>query len=553
MHIRLRSYHIALWIIMTTVTTVTAQRKIRLEPGAGQLVGFKKNGISYTSVKDNVQFTHRGTRFFCDSAVIAKKSNYLEAYGHVRILDGDSITIVADKLFYDGNTKIAKLRSGVVLTQLGRMELFTDYLDYDRNTNIAFYFNNGKIVDTTNVLTSKKGYYNTTTNTASFKTNVVGKNKDYTMVSDTLVYNTKTGVVYFVAPTVLTDVDGNVFHHDGGQYNSKQKRSAYISGIVETEDYFLKSADLKLDDIRGLYYATGDVLMVAKKDDIYITGQQSVYNKKTATTKIFDNPLMRMVSDGDTLYLKADTLISIDSKKNEEKRLLAYNNVRIYKTDLQGVADSLAYSVADSVMYFYGNPVLWTDDNQLTADSIQMLIRNKTIDALYLKNKAFVITQDSAKNYNQIKGREMVATFKDNELSKVDVFGNGESIFFMYDQETGAFTGMNRIICSNITLVFEEKTLKEASFLINPEGKFIPPHELKDPDKRLKDFSWHGDLRPALDDFDRPPIVMEAIDLEIKGTPIDPELKKPVPVAPLKKTPPQPRANKRLLKKIKQQ
>jgi lipopolysaccharide export system protein LptA len=509
MGIRSFKIYIAITLSLFTLSTVDAQKKIKLEPGSGQLQGFKKDGISYTSVKDNVKFTHKGTQFFCDSAIIAKKTNYLEAYGNVRILDGDSITILSDKLFYDGNSKVAKLRSNVILTQKGRAQIFTDYLDYDRNTSIAYYFNHGKIVDTTNVLTSKKGYYNTRSNMASFKSNVVGKNDDYTMESDTLVYNTKTGIVYFVAPTKLTGSDGDVFNHEGGQYNSKEKRSNYDIGTVETADYILKGYDMRLDDIRGIYRVSGNVLMIAKDDDVFITGQKSIYYKKTSITKVFDNALLRMVVNEDTLYLKADTLISIDSKENSKKQLLAYNNVRVFKANLQAVTDSLAYNVSDSIMYFYGDPVLWTDDNQLTADSVNMVISNEAIDVLNMNSKAFVITQDSSKNYNQIKGLRMVAKFNNNELSKVNVYGNGESIFYMYDEVTNIMLGMNKIICSDITLIFENKVLKDASFLVKPEGSFIPPHELKEPDKTLKNFVWYGDLRPELIDFNRPKIIID--------------------------------------------
>jgi lipopolysaccharide export system protein LptA len=538
MGIRFLKYHIIFVFMLLPFINTFAQRKIKLEPGASQLYVFKKDGITYTSVKGNVAFTHKDTRFFCDSAIIAKKTNYLEAYGHVKIIDGDSITIVAQKLFYDGNTKIAKLRSEVVLTQKDRMQIFTDFLDYDRNEAIAHYFNEGKIVDTTNVLTSVKGYYNTHNNMAAFKTNVVGKNKDYTMESDTLVYNTKTGIVYFVAPTVLTDNEGDVFYHEGGQYNSKQKYSSYVLGKVETEDYYLKGNNLRLDDVRGIYHVSGDVLMVSKEDDIFITGQQSVYYKKTALTKVFDHALMRMVTDKDTLYLKADTLISIDSKNNNEKRLLAYNNVRVFKSNLQAITDSLSYGVADSIMYFYGDPVMWTDENQLTADSINMVIRNKAIDILNMNNRAFVITQDSSKNYNQIKGRNMVANFKENELNTVYVYGNGESIFFMYDQKTNDLVGMNKIICSDITLFFENQKLKDASFLVNPEGDFIPPHELKEPDKKLKGFVWHGNQRPKLADFDRPKITVEPTNSTIKEKDIDIELKTSKNLEPVEQAPP---------------
>lgn len=480
-----------------------SQRRIKLEPGSSNLTGFKKDGVSYISVKDNVEFTHRGTKFYCDSAVLAKKTNYLEAYGNVKIVDGDSVTITANKLLYDGNTRIANLRSDVILTQLGRMQLFTNFLDYDRNTAIATYFNSGKIVDTTNVLTSTKGYYNTNTNMASFKTNVVGKNDDYTMVSDTLVYNTKTGVVYFVDKTELTDVDGNVFVHEGGQYNSKQQRSSYTMGEIQTEDYYLRGQSLKLDDIRKVYYVSGDVYMLAKEDDIIITGQESIYDRKNSVTTIYDDAMMKMVTDGDTLYLRADTLVSIDSSVPEEKRLLAYNNVRIFKSNLQATADSIAYAVSDSVMYFYTEPVMWTSGNQLTADSINMVIHNKSIDTLNLKGNAFVITQDSSKNFNQIKGREMIAKFSENDLKQVNVYGNGESIFYMYDEITRDLLGMNNILCSNITLIFENRTLKDAAFLVNPEGKFIPPHELSEEDKTLRGFQWLSNLRPKLDEFIR--------------------------------------------------
>lgn len=535
MAIKSYTVYIVVLLLLMAIMPSFGQRRIKLEPGAGQIQGFKKDGISYTSIKDNVHFTHKGTHFYCDSAILAKKTSYLEAYGNVRIIDGDSVNIVASTLFYNGDTRIAKLRSNVILTQLGRMQLFTDFLDYDRNTSIANYFNNGKIVDTTNVLTSKKGYYDTKTNMASFKTHVVGKNDDYTMESDTLVYNTKTGIIYFVAPTVLTSTDGEVFYHEGGQYNSKAKRSAYTLGRVETEDYYLKGKDLRFDESRGLYNISGDVLMISKQDEIFITGQQSIYNKRTSTTKIFDNPLLRMIINQDTLYLKADTLVSIDSEVDKDKRLLAYHNVKVFKSNIQSIADSLAYGVADSTMYFYGKPVLWTAGNQLTADSINMVIQNKAIDILNMQNQAFVITEDSSGNHNQIKGRDMVAKFKDNELNIVDVFGNGESIFFMYDQETNDFVGMNKIICSDITLIFENKTLKDASFKVSPEGNFIPPHELEENDKTLKGFNWYAVERPELKIFIRPPIMVSPTPkLETEKT-IDLELKQPSRSVPQKR------------------
>ena len=484
------------WAFLFILTCAMAQKKIKLEPGAGKLSGFRKDGVNYTIVTGNVKFTHKGTIFFCDSAVLVKKTNYLDAYGHVRILDGDSVTVTSKTLHYDGDNKIARMRQNVVLTKLGQMRLYTDFLDYDRNTSIASYFDSGKIVDTTNVLTSQKGYFNTRTNFASFKTRVVGTNEDKTLRSDTLVYNTQTGIVYFVAPTEITDKEGNVFNYSEGTYNTKVKSSNLDKGIAETESYYLRGDQMVLDDIRGHYTAIGNVYMLSKNDDIIITGQKAIMDKKSQITKVFDMPLLKMINTKDTLYLTADTLVSIDSEEDINKRLLAYSNVKIFKKDLKGICDSIAYFVSDSIMFLYGNPALWSGENQMTADTIDMVIRNKSLYKMDLFPGAFVVTSDSAQYYNQIKGRSMEAWFTDEELSQVNVYGNGESIFFMRDEKTAKLIGMNKIICSDIVLQFKGRKLTDASFLVKPEGDFIPPHELKDNDTRLNGFVWRGDERP---------------------------------------------------------
>lgn len=478
-----------------------SQNKIKLEKGAGKMTGMRKNGINYTIVTGNVKFTHKGTIFLCDSAVLIKKTNHLDAFGHVKILDGDSITVTAQTLRYNGNSKIAKLRNNVVLTKLDQMKLYTDFLDYDRNTGIATYFNNGKVVDSTNVLTSKKGYFNTSSSFSSFKTDVVGTNREKTLRSDTLVYNTRTGIVYFVAPTEITDVDGNVFNYNEGKYETKIKSSNLVNGVAETESYYMKGDKMQLDDIRGEYTMTGNVYMLSKNQDIIITGQKAIMNKAAHTTKVFDHALLKMVDKTDTLYMTADTLVSVDSDEDINKRLLAYSNVKIFKKDMSGVSDSLAYIVADSVMSMYGEPVLWSGENQMSGDTIDIVIRNQSLYKMNLYPKAFVASADSAEYYNQIKGRSMVAWFIDEDLDHVNVYGNGESIFFMRDDKTKNLVGMNTIICSDITLRFENKKLTDASFLVKPEGKFIPPHELKNEDIKLNGFRWRGDEKPSKSDL----------------------------------------------------
>ena len=162
-------------------------------------------------------------------------------------------------MLFRSETKKAELRENVVFTKLKQLTLYTEFLDYFRLKQEAQYFNGGKLVDSTNVLTSEKGYYLVNTNMASFKTNVVGKNPDYTLESDTLQYNTQTNIVYFRDRTKLTDVDGNVFNYDEGFYDTSIKRSNLSSGTIETTSYDLTGNKLFLDDIKKYYTATGEI------------------------------------------------------------------------------------------------------------------------------------------------------------------------------------------------------------------------------------------------------------------------------------------------------
>jgi lipopolysaccharide export system protein LptA len=491
--------HIIFLLLIAMASGAWAQTRVKLEKADRQIGGRNPSGERFDRFVGNVLFSQNETLIYCDSAIIYREKNLVEAFGRVRILEGDSITITSRKLIYDGNTREAKLREKVVFVKKGQVTLYTDFLDYNRNTQEARYFNGGRLVDDVNVLVSRKGYFLTHRNLASFKTNVVGTTPEYVMKSDTLQYHTTSKTVIFLAPTTLTDKDNNVFNYTEGTYKTDRKMSDLGQGIVETENYTLFGDRLFLDDVRKYYRATGNVKLIAKEDDVVITGDFGEMWKDRGMTKVYGNALMKKLMDADTLYLKADTLLSIDSEIEANKRLLAYRNVQVFKNDMQGIADSLSYFLADSVLQFYRDPVLWNDGNQMTADSIRMLLRNNTIDRMFLNTNAFVISKDSLEYYNQIKGRTMTAIFMEGEIQKVYVNGNGESLFFAVDEEEQYLVGMNRIFCSNMLILFADNTLDNITFYIEPEADFIPPHELKENEKRLQNFRWREEEKPVLE------------------------------------------------------
>lgn len=486
--------------------SVFAQKKVKLKQADQLRSGKDAEGNKFERVIGNVIFTQNKTTIYCDSAYFYKSKNSIDAFGRIRITEGDSITITGNKLQYDGDTKKAKLRNNVVFTKLQTSTLYTDFLDFDRPKNEAYYFNGGRLVDSINVLTSKKGYYDLNSNMASFKKDVDVKNPDYVMTSDSLQYNSRTKMIYFRTPTdVLYKADSSRFLYNGGEYDTKTRRSDLKLGKGESLDYKLEGLDYQLDDIRKVYKVRGNVVMTSKKENIIIYGQSVDYYKLKGVSKIYNNAYVAKIGDNnDTLFISADTLVSIEHADPSKKRLLAYKNVKIFRSDLQGIADSLEYRESDSTIYFYKNPILWTEGNQMTADSIRMLIRDNTIDRIFLNVNSFVISNDSLLNYNQIKGRKMTAEFREKKINRVIVEGNGECIYYVLSEEEASAMGMNKIICSNITIRFKDGKVNNLSFYTQPEASFIPPHELKLEDMTLKGFVWKQKEKPAKKDVVRP-------------------------------------------------
>ncbi|HEY8400044.1 MAG TPA: OstA-like protein [Cytophagaceae bacterium] len=464
--------------------------------GANELEGITINGQPVRKLKGNVAFKQKDLYLYCDSAYQYPNKNSIEAFGNVRMNQGDTITLTGNKLTYNGDTKKAEVRNNVVLKDR-KMTLTTDFLDYDVNTKVAAYYNGGTIVDEENKLSSRQGVYSTQTKIFKFKKDVHIENiqKGYTIDSDTLHYNTTTKIATFKAPTKIVNKSGTLYA-DSGDYDTVngvsifQGRSRVVSG-----NYILEGKRIYYDQKRDMGVVEGDVKITAIKDSVIITGQTAHYWGNQGISKVSGNPVMKSFPEGDTLFLSADTLISIDNEAAGEKKLLAYNQTKIFKSDLQGKCDSLVYNMADSIIYFYNDPILWSGENQISADSINIELVNNKINKMNLSTNSFLISEDTLANFNQVKGKKMTAFFVNNELERVHVDGNSESIYFALEDDK-VVIGMNKAECSNMIIKFENRKVNAISFLTKPDASFIPPHEIQGPEKSLKGFKWRIKEKP---------------------------------------------------------
>jgi lipopolysaccharide export system protein LptA len=475
----------------------TTEKGERIELVSAQAV----EGVidSMATFKGSCIFKQGNMYLYCDSARQYQQSNRIEAYGHVRMVQGDTLTMTSDRLNYNGNTKKARATGNVHLKDPS-MELHTDALDYDVNEGTAYYTNGAKINDAEYRLTSKIGIYNTKSKIFYFRKEVRVRNekKKYEVDADTLEYQTTSKIVTFRGPSRISTPDGLV-NADNGEYDMATGiMSVNGRSRVQRDNYVLEGKVIRYDEISQIGVAKGDVVMTFLKDSMQIYGQEARYNGQRGYSVVSGNPVLMQYSKGDTLYLRADTLEAFDPPKDSvNSRLKAFHHVRISRAGMLGRCDSLVYNRSDSLMFMYYSPILWMDGNQATGDTIMLRFKNGQAYALYLKQSAFIASKDSHGVYNQVSGRDMTAYLKKGQMDVVYVDGNGESIYYAIDKEKHKLVGLNYTLCSNIVIKFDSNNVSKISFLVKPESKFIPPPKITQEDKFLKQFVWREKEKPG--------------------------------------------------------
>ena len=484
---------------------------------ADSLVGLNQGFIQVRKLMGNVALRQATTLVYCNLAILNETTNILEAYGRVKIIQADTVTITGDTAYYFGNERKAKINGRVKLDDK-TVVITTNKLDYDLNSSVAYYNTNGKVVDKKSTLTSREAYYNTVTKQVNFKTNVKVIDKEGNLSADSLRYNMLSKEAYFVAPTLIINNKDTTYANTGSQYNTLTKISNLKGrSTVKTEDYIMTADTMIYDPPTEIGVANGNILFVSKKDKAILTGDKGRYSKKNGYTRVFGHALLKNIFENDTLFINADTLISLDNKETRVKKMYAYKKVQVYKSDMAAKCDSLSYNVSDSTIYFYQKPILWNNKNQSEADSINVLLKHDKIKLMNLKGKSFVISIDTLINYNQIKGRKMQVMFTDSaKMEKVIVEGNGESIYYAID-EKNTVTGMNRVQCGKMNLNFVKSRVSRITFIGKPDGRFIPPKEIKADDKELDGFRWRLSERPTKES------IIKAVTpiLEVKIKPIN--------------------------------
>lgn len=445
----------------------------------------------------SVRLKHDSMYMFCDSAFIYEKTNSVEAFDNVRMEQGDTLFIYGDYLYYDGIAQLAMLRGNVRMINK-TTTLTTDSLNYDRVYDLGYYFDGGTLTDEENVLSSIWGEYSPATKLAVFNHNVQLENPQFTLTSDTLKYSTQSKVATILGPSNIVS-EKNHIYSERGVYNTVSGQAELLDrSILTNEGKMLTGDSLFYDRTLGYGEAFDNVQMNDTVNKNMLTGDYCFYNERTEQALATRRAVAIDYSQGDSLYMHADTLRMLSFHLQTDsvyREMRAYHKVRIYRSDVQGVCDSLVYNSKDSCMTMFTDPVLWHGEQQLLGEEIKVYMNDSTIDWAHIINQALAVERKDSVHYNQVTGKEMKAYFIDGDMRKVDVNGNVLIIFYPEEKDS-TMIGMNHAEGSFLRILLKERKMEQAALIGKSNGTLYPMDQLPPDKMKLLPFVWLSYIRP---------------------------------------------------------
>lgn len=451
-----------------------------------------------TILNGKVHFTHQGARLYCDSAYFYEASNSFEAFGHVRMYQGDTLSLVSDYAYYDGNEQMARARYNVVLKHR-KTVLYTDSLDFDRIYDNAYFFEGGKMIDGNTTLTSDWGEYNTKTKMSVFNYDVKMKNPEFFLTTDTLYYDNHNSMAHIVGPSDITS-GANHIYSELGFYDTKLERARLMNRSVLTNGGKMLVGDsVYYDSKMGFSQAFYDVVYVDSVNRNKLTGNYGEYYENTGYAMCTDSAVAIDFSQGDSLFMHADTFKVVTFNIETDsvyRKIHAYHHVRAFRRDVQAVCDSLVYNSKDSCMTLYHDPIMWNNGQQLVGDLVNVYMRDSVIDHTHIIGNAFSIQQlrsDTA-CYNQVSSKEMFSYFIDGKIREAKAkdnvligyyFEEGDTLPIIYNyQET-----------TELRMFLKDQKL-ESVWTPKTSGTMYPLNQIPADRKRLPGFAWYDYVRP---------------------------------------------------------
>ena len=453
-------------------------------------------------VRGNVAFLHKGMRLTCDSAYFYENSNSFEAYGNVKLRQGDTLTLVSRKGYYDGNNEMAHAWEDVVLTHR-KEKLFCDTLDYDRMYGIADAYGSAgiKLTNNKDILTADWGRHFTETDHSEFFYNVILTNdKGLRIDSDTMYYYSKTSRAHITGPSVIRQKSSTVKSEDCWYNTSTEQSELYGRSTVYDGAKTITADSLFHNDKTGDNEGFGNVVFNDTANKNMLIGDYVLYHDVTGDGFATKKAVAVDYSQPDTLWMHGDTIrihtidINTDSVQRE---VYCYNHVRAYRNDLQAVCDSLVFHSKDSCMTMYKDPVVWTQENQLLGEEIKVYMNDSTIRyAEVLRQALSVELMDDTTHYNQVSSKEMRAYFVEGKVRENWAIGNVQVVYYPLDDGDSTIIGLNYTETDTMKMYISPDRQLEKIWMSKNSGVLYPLTQTPPEKHYLPNFAWFSYMRP---------------------------------------------------------
>lgn len=522
-------------------------------------------------LRGDVRLRQDSCYMYCDSAYLYRSTNSVQAFSNVRMEQGDSLFLYCDSLSYDGNEMFGQLYDNVHMihrTPGQDTHLYTDYMTYDREQAIANYPERGVMIDSLVHIRSLEGWYYPNDKLAHFLVDVQGRvynendsvlrklrmpphdfdpddvrlHPDYWLFTDTLHYSFRTGDANLYGPSKLLN-DSATVNTILGVFNTQRKDARlYEHSTIHSNKRFATADSLYYDINRGMGEAWGDFLAVDTAQCATVMGDYAWYIDNDSVLQqgfVTGHALAKEYQSGDTLYLHADTLRAFirvqdfpaDTVRNvagEVERITparidtmrymqAYYNTRFYRSDMQGVCDSLIYSAKDSLAKFIGNPVLWNAQYQITGDTIFAIVIKAGIQRAMIHPNAFLVQshdehlkynldtlttsqiaslRTDSIHYDQVKGNDLICYFDSaGQVRQMDMSGNVMMIVFPEDSDK-KLIGLNQLLGNYLSVWLKDQKMHKMKVWPQPVGSLTPMAMIKPDILYLDGFRWMRYLQP---------------------------------------------------------
>ncbi len=452
----------------------------------------------------NVSFRHDDVLLYCDSALFYEKSNSLDAFNNVRMVQGDTLSLTGDVLRYDGTEKLARVRHNVVLVH-GETTLYTDSLDYDRLYDVGYFFEGGRLVTPENEMTSDWGEYRPETKLAVFNFNVhlvsppPPQRTSTTLLTDTLYYNTATAVSITKGPGTIDDGGCHIYTELGYMDSRANTMTLLNRSELSNNGKKIIADSICWNSVDSIGEAFNGVVFTDVVNGNAMTGNYLYHNDKIGYSLVTDSACLLDYSQGpDTMYMHGDSLkiFTYDIETDSVHRVMhAYNHVRMYRNDMQGVCDSLVYLTRDSMMIMYKDPIVWMGSNQLLGEEIQAFMNDSTLDSVYVLRQTLSCERMDSIHYNQVAGHEMHSYLRDGELQMTHVIGNVIVNYFPLDDDS-LMVAMNHIESTEMKMFMGDNRKMKKIWMPSASGTFYPIPMIPPDVRYLENFHWFDYIRP---------------------------------------------------------